>query len=81
MAVAQLTVTVAAPVAPQLPLCDTLMLTVIGLSGAGLTLMVKETVPPSVMPLPPEMVISGVVGGGLSSSATFTDTDDAEPTV
>ena len=37
-------------------------LTVIGLAGAGLALMVNEAVPPSVIALPPEMVITGSPG-------------------
>ena len=53
----------------------------IALVGAGFAEMVKLALPPSVMPLPPVMVISGVVGGGSSSSDTATDAEDAEPTV
>ena len=60
VAVAPLTVTVAAPDAPQLPLWVTPMLTVIGLAGAGLALIVNVAVPPSVMPLPAEIGDHGV---------------------
>ena len=82
--VALLIVTVDAPVAPKLPVSDTCIFTVIGVVGAGLEDMVNVAVLPSVIPLPPLIVITGVGvggGGGESSSDTVTDADDAAPTV
>ena len=67
MVVAPLTVTVAAPLAPKSPLWETPTLTVIGLAGAGLAVMVKVAAPPSMIPPAAVMVSSGV---SLSDTAT-----------
>ena len=72
--------TVAAPLAPKSPLCETPTLTVIGLAGAGLAVIVKVAVPPSMIPLPPAMLNSGA-DGVPSLSDTATVPADGEPRV
>lgn len=68
VAVVPFTVIVGAPVAPKLPVWDTCTFTVIGVVGAGLDDMVNDAVPPSVILLPPLIVISGVGVGGCTGT-------------
>ena len=67
------TATVREPsVAPQSPSWATVTLTWSGAAGAGSAVIVKLAAAPSVIPEPAVTLISGVAGGGSSSSATVT---------
>ena len=67
------TATVREPVeAPKSPSWATVTLTWSGAAGAGSAVIVKLAAAPSVIPEPAVTLISGVAGGGSSSSDTAT---------